>query len=221
VWLAADRPEEARRNAQEAIAQWPSTRYVLQHHQLMVGEAETELYMGSGMAAYARVERDAAALKKSLLLHTQVVRGKTLFLRGRCAIASIDADPASRKARLSETRKLVRKLERERMQWTAPLAAILSAGIASVEGNRPVAAASLRRAAELADAAGMSGYAHAARHQLGLWLGGAEGKELVEKAEDAMAAQGVRAPVRFASMLVPGRWATKAHPSAPDSRALP
>jgi hypothetical protein len=219
VWLAADQPEEARRNAREALAKWPSTSYVLQHWQLMVSEAEIELYVGNGLAAYMRLERDAVALKKSLLLHTQVLRGKTLFLRGRCAIASIDAHPASRGARLREARKLVRKLERERMPWTAPLAAILSAGIASAEGNPSGAAACLRTAIQLADAAAMAGHAHAARHQLGLLLGGDEGKDLVEKAQDAMEAQGVRAPARFASMLVPGYWATKAHLSAADSRA--
>jgi hypothetical protein len=221
VWLAPDRPKEARQNIREAIAQWSSTRYVLQHWQLMVGEAEIELYLGNGLAAYLRVEGDAAALKRSLLLHTQILRGKTLFLRGRCAIASLDADPALRTARLREARKLVRKLERERMQWTAPLAAILSAGIASAEGNPYGAAASLRTAIELADAADMAGHANAARHQLGLLLGGDMGADLVEKARDAMAAQGVRAPARFASMLVPGRWAARDHPSAADSRASP
>jgi hypothetical protein len=219
VWLAADRPDEARQSAREAIAQWPSTRYLLQHWQLMIGEAEIELYVGDGLASYARVERDAAALDKSLLLHTQVVRAKTLFVRGRCAIASIDADPASRRARLAETRRLVRGLERERMQWTAPLAAILSACIASAEDNRPVAAATLRMAAEIADAAGMSGYAHAVRHQLGLLYAGDDGRDLVAKAHEAMTAQGVRAPARFASMLVPGRWAPKPPMPAAAPRA--
>jgi hypothetical protein len=206
VWLAADRPEDARQNAQQAIAQWPSTRYVLQHWQLMVGEAETELYMGNGAAAYARVERDAAPLKKSLLLHTQVLYGKTLFLRGRCAIASLDADPALRGARLAETRKLAHKLERAGMPWMMPLAAILAAAAANAEGNRSSAAEWLRTATERADAADMSGHANAARHQLGLLLGGEEGQELIKRAHEAMAAQGVQAPARFASMLVPGRW---------------
>jgi Cdc6-like AAA superfamily ATPase len=216
VWLAADLPEEARRNAREAIAQWPSTRYVLQHWQLMVGEAEIELYVGNALAAYARVERDATAVRESMLLHTQVLRGKTLFLRGRCAIASLDADPALRAMRLAETRRLVRKLERERMPWTAALAAILSAGLASAQGARLRAAELLRRAAQLADAANMSGYANAARHQLGLHLGGDEGRHLAGKAHEAMAAQGVQAPARFASMLVPGRWAQQT-PTSPSA----
>jgi hypothetical protein len=209
VWLAADQPDEARRNAREAIARWPATRYLLQHWQFMIGEAEIELYAGDGLAAYMRLEKDAVALKKSLLLHTQIVYGKTLFVRGRCAIASLDADPALRGARLAEIRKLTQKLERARMPWMMPLAAILAAAAANAEGHRSSAAGWLRIAIERADAADMSGYVHAARHQLGLLLGGDDGRDFVAKAHEAMTTQGVRAPARFASMLVPGRWAPK------------
>ena len=52
----------------------------------------------------------------------------------------------------------------------------------------------------------MAGYATAARHQLGTLLGGDEGAQLVARAEEAMRAQGVRVPRRFAATLVPGRW---------------
>jgi hypothetical protein len=52
----------------------------------------------------------------------------------------------------------------------------------------------------------MAGYATACRHQLGVLLGGDEGAHLVARAEEAMKAQGVRAPARFAGTLVPGRW---------------
>jgi hypothetical protein len=48
--------------------------------------------------------------------------------------------------------------------------------------------------------------ADAARYQLGLLLGGDEGRALVESARSALAAQGVRAPLRFVSMSVPGRF---------------
>jgi len=92
------------------------------------------------------------------------------------------------------------------MVWTAPLAAILTAGVAKVEGDRASAAASLRAAVELAHAADMSLYATAARHELGLVLGGQEGAEIVARAQDDMKAQEIVAPARFAAMLVPGRW---------------
>ena len=52
----------------------------------------------------------------------------------------------------------------------------------------------------------MSGYASAARHQLGRLLGGDEGAALVLAAQAAMRAQGIHDPARFASTLVPGAW---------------
>jgi hypothetical protein len=51
-------------------------------------------------------------------------------------------------------------------------------------------------------------HAWAARHQLGLLLGGDEGAVLVAQAEQAMTTEGVRAPARMAGMLLPGRWST-------------
>jgi eukaryotic-like serine/threonine-protein kinase len=206
LWLAADDPEGARRNAQEAIGQWPRDRYLLQHWHLLYGEGEIELYVGDGAKAYARVARDTPALKKSLLLHVQHMRVQTAFLRGRCAIASLDAEPAFRRKRLAETRRLARQLENERMVWSAPFAAILTAAAASAEGDRSAAIAGLRSAIDLAHAASMSGYATAARYQLGSLLGGDEGRRLVLEAEEAMTAQGIRVPARFAATLVPGRW---------------
>jgi eukaryotic-like serine/threonine-protein kinase len=206
IWLAGDNPDAARRHARESMELWPHTRYLLQHWHRMFGEAEIELYVGEGAQAYARVERDAKAVKKSLLLNVQHMRAQTMFIRGRCAIASIAAQPALKSRRLAEARTLARRLEKEGMGWTAPFAAILSAGAASVEGDVPAAAAHLRSSIERAEAAKMGGYARAARHQLGMLMGGDEGKALVVSAEESMAAQGVVVPHRFASTLAPGRW---------------
>jgi hypothetical protein len=159
-----------------------------------------------GQRAYARVDRDTRALKKSLLLAVQHMRAQTAFLRGRCAIASLDAEPTMRARRLAETRRLARQLDKEGMRWTAPLAAILKAAVANAEGDRPRAIEALRSAIDLALAANMAGHAAAGRYQLGSLLGGEEGAELVARSEEAMSAQGVRKAARFAATLVPGRW---------------
>jgi eukaryotic-like serine/threonine-protein kinase len=204
--LVADDPEGARREAAQAMAIWPDDRYLLQHWHRLYGEGEIELYVGDGAKAYARVDRDSVPLKKSLLLKVQHMRVQTAFLRGRCAIASLEAEPAMRVQRLAETRRLARRLEREGMGWSAPFAAILDACVAHAEGDRASAIQGLKAAIDRAVAADMAGYATAARHQLGLLLGGEEGGELVARAEEAMRAQGVRVPARFASTLVPGRW---------------
>jgi serine/threonine protein kinase len=208
MWLAADDPEGARRNAEESMALWPKDRYLLQHWHRLYGEGEIELYVGDGAKAYARVDRDTAALKKSFLLNVQHMRVQTMFLRGRCAIASLVAEPALRAERLAEAKGIARRLEKENMPWIAPFAAILNAGVACAAGDRTKAAAELRMAIELAQTASMSGYVTAARHQLGVLIGGEDGQKLVLAAEQAMTAQGIRVPARFASTLVPGQWQT-------------
>ncbi len=208
--LAADDPERARRQTREAAAQWPRDKFLIQHWQVMRSDAEIELYAGDGSAAYERIEQEAEALKVSLLLNVQFLRALTAFVRGRAAVASAAAvAPPLRVTRLRTARRLVRQLEQERMPWTAALGALLRATVANAVGNRTAAKASLRAAIHLAQAADMQLYAAAGRYQLGLLLGGPEGKELVERAEDAMVAQEVRAPARFAAMLVPGRWSVE------------
>ena len=209
MWLAADDPQGARRNAEDTIALWPRDRYLLQHWHMMFGEGEIELYLGNGALAYARVSRDTRALKRSLLLTVQHMRAQTAFLRGRCAIASIEAEPALRDARLAETTVLADRLDKERMGWTAPFAAILRAAIANAKGDRSGAIVSLKEAIDLAKTAQMAGYETAARHQLGLLVGGDEGARMVASAEDAMKAEGIRVPARFAATLVPGRWGSE------------
>jgi hypothetical protein len=81
----------------------------------------------------------------------------------------------------------------------------VTAAVRNAEGDRSGAATSLREAASLAEAADMALYAAAARHQLALSLG-KSGTDLRSHADDAMLAQGIRAPARFASMLAPGVW---------------
>jgi hypothetical protein len=97
-------------------------------------------------------------------------------------------------------------LEQEGMPWCAALAAIVSGAASNADGDRAGASASLGRAIDLCLAADMPLYAAAARYQLGLLLGGEKGQERIAEAERAMRAQQVRAPSRFATMLVTGNW---------------
>lgn len=92
------------------------------------------------------------------------------------------------------------------MLWTAPLASLVDAAVADAEGDAARAATALRAAAERADAAHMTLHASSARYQLGRLLGGDDGERLRREAEAAMSAEGIRAPERIATMILPGRW---------------
>jgi serine/threonine protein kinase/tetratricopeptide (TPR) repeat protein len=206
LWLAADDPEGARGQITEAKAKWSHGKFLIQDWQVMRSEAEIDLYAGDGAKSYERLRRDAPALKESLLLKVQYMRALTAFARGRAAVASIDSAPERRAPRSAEAARLAHELEREKIAWTAPLAAIVAAAAANAIGDRERARASLENAIALAQAADMSLYAAAARHQLGRHLGGSRGQELVDRAAEAMRIQTVKVPERFATMLVPGRW---------------
>jgi eukaryotic-like serine/threonine-protein kinase len=204
--LAADDPEGARRQAREAMAQWSQSGFFVQQWQAMAFEPEIDLYVGDGGAAYDRLTRDLPALRRSLLLNVQFIRALTLYVRGRCAIGSIDSDPVGRRERVAEARAMSRRLAREGMPWTAPLSAMVKAAAENAAGKRAAAVAALRAAIDRAQLAGMSMHATAARHRLGELLGGEEGQKLMEIALQALRVQGIRDPSRWLAVFLPGRW---------------
>jgi serine/threonine protein kinase len=204
--LAADDPDGARAQVRDAKARWARGKYLIQDWQVMRSEAEVELYAGDAAKAYARLEQDARALRDSRLLSVQFIRGLTAFARGRAAVASVEAAPGQRAARLAEARRIARQLQRENMTWTAPLAAMVAAAEANMRKDTASAIDFLRSAIERAQAADMSLYATAARYQLGVLQGGDKGHALRQQAEELMRSQEIRFPARFAGMLVPGRW---------------
>jgi eukaryotic-like serine/threonine-protein kinase len=204
--LAADDPDLARRHLREAMAQWSQTGYLLQHWQAMHYEAEIELYVGDGARGYERIVRDQAAFRRSLLGNVQVLRVLMWYLRGRCAIASLDAVPAKRAARIAEARKLARRLARENMHWASLAGSILTASVANAAGDRAGAIAALRDVLAGATAAELMLHVAAAQYQLGSLLGGEAGKAMVAQADEEMASRGVRSSSRMAARLVPGRW---------------
>ena len=202
--LAADDPEKARRDVRAAMASWSQRGYLVQHWQGTRTEAEVDLYVGQAERAYGTMRRDAPALAKSFLVNGQFVRILTTELRGRCAIASAEADPRHRPGRISEGQRLARKLDREGMQYAALFAAILRAGAAAVRADEAVATEWLHVAIRIADEEQMLLHAAAARCALGALLGGDRGRDLTRRGHEAMEVLGVRAPARFAAMLVPG-----------------
>ncbi len=203
-WLAADDVDAARRNAAEAMTQWSKSGFLAQHWQAMLSEAQIDLYAGDASRAYARVARDRAPLGRSLLLRVQFVRAGTQYLRARCAVASMAAaSRRERAARLGEAEVMGRRLEREAMSWTAPLASLVAASVADAKGRAADAAVHLRAAIDRADTADMALFASASRFALGRLLGGDEGRALEGEARRWMTAQEIRAPERMTALLVP------------------
>jgi hypothetical protein len=60
---------------------------------------------------------------------------------------------------------------------------------------------------DLGQAADMGINGSVGRYRLGTLLGGDEGAAYVSRAREAMAAEEIKAPERWAQLIVPGRWA--------------
>jgi len=204
--LAADDPEGGRRQAREALDQWSQRAFFVQHWQAMAFVPDIDLYLGQGARAYEDFTTQLPALRRSLLLNVQFIRGVTHYTRGRCAVASIEARPELRRARVAEARRMARRLKRERMPWMIPLAAVVQAAADNAAGDHAAAVAALRSAVASAEGAGMAMHAVVARHRLGTLLGGEEGRSLVEASDRAMTAQGIKNPARWMAIYLPGTW---------------
>jgi hypothetical protein len=205
AWLVTGDVQATRDEVRRAMEAWSPRGYHLQHYRALLAEANIELYVGAGAVAYERVTRDWTKLRRSFLLRVQYVRADAHFVRARAALASA-ADPQVRQARCAEARHLAKLLAAERMDWTRVLADMILAGAASLDGTPDQAAGLSRVAIGRANAADMAIHATAIRYQLGVLLGGEEGQGMVAEANNAMASQGISQPVRFSSMMLPGRW---------------
>ena len=204
--LVADDPEGARRQGGDALAQWSQRAFSVQHFQAMAYVPDIDLYMGNGSKAYDDFTARLPDLKKSMLLNVQFVRGVSLYTQGRCAVASLESRPDLRRARLAEARKMARALRRARMPWTVTFAAVIAAAAENADGNVVAATLALREAIARADTTRMAMHATVARHRLGTILGGDEGRAMVDAANAAMTAEGIRCPERWLAVYLPGSW---------------
>jgi predicted Ser/Thr protein kinase len=203
AWLAADDPDEGEREGVESIERWSQKGFHRQHYSAMLARVQTALYRGDAEAAWRLFAEQQSRLRRSLITRVQVVRVESLYLQARCALAMADRNKGSRRF-LSVAHDGARRIARERRPWSDPIALLLRAGIAYVEGSPPLALRCLHDAADQFDRADMKLYAAVARRRIGMLQDDAPGRELQRQAEAWMGAQHIKNPVRMTRMLAPG-----------------
>ena len=169
----------------------------------MLARIQTALYRGNADAAWGLLDELEVILHRSSLTRIQVLRVESLYLRARSALAMAARHGSGRRF-LSVARAGARRIARERRPWSDPIALMLDAGVACLEGRTARAAECLNDAVDRFDRADMQLYAAVARRRLGTLQGGASGHELKRRAEEWMAAQDIKNPVAMTRMLAPG-----------------
>ena len=202
-WLAADDPDEGERVTLESIGRWSHKGFHRQHYSAMLARIQTALYRGNADAAWGLLGELDLILQRSSLTRIQVLRVESLYLRARSALA-MAARHGAHERFLPVARDAARRIARERMPWSDPIALLLEAAIAGLEGRTAPAVRGLHDAVGLFDRADMQLYAAVARRRLGALQGGADGRAVKDEAEQWMAAQGIRNPAAMTRTLAPG-----------------
>jgi hypothetical protein len=203
VWLTADDPDEGEREAIDSIARWSQKGFHRQHYSAMLARVQTALYRDDAEAAWRLLAEEQSMLRRSLLTRIKVLRVESLYMRARAALGIAGSGRSPRRF-LRIARDGARRIARERMLWSNPIALLLKAGIANLEGQVPLAVSYLHDAADRFDRADMQLYAAVARRRIGALQDDARGRELHRQAEEWMAAQTIRNPTAFTRMLAPG-----------------
>jgi hypothetical protein len=201
--LAADQPEQARSDVDDAMRTWSTRGYHPQHYYALMSQTLVELYQGNGAAAYTRISEGWPALDGSLLLKVQGLAITARYLRGSAAVAAA-VGTADRGRLLRSAARDAEALTKTKVEWSIPLSQLVLAGIAAVDGNRDQQRSLLQSAVHGFESAHMALYAAAARHALGGVLGGDEGRAARTAAESFMTSQKILRPRAFASLLAPG-----------------
>jgi hypothetical protein len=207
-WLRDGDSGEVRAAIEEAMSRLSRGRYPSQQHWACGALAELDLYDGRGRDAFERVARDFPRAWRARRFVVERVHVVARERRARCAILA-----ASQETRHSERARLLgvasrdaRWLRNAPPDYAKPWAAIVEAGVCSVQGNRAGAVAALERAIEAFDKAHDRFAAACARMRLGVLLGTEDdaGRAILEAGEAFMRAQGVKDPHRLAAGVVPG-----------------
>ena len=201
--LVHDDVATARRQTAETFGQWSRRGFHVQHFLELYSQARVDFYAGEGQGAYARVQQHWSAAASSQLLRAQFVRVIMHELRA-CAALFLARDAGDKGEKLlAAAERDIKRIAKEKMPWTDPVASLLSGCAEALRGHTESAVAQFQTSIEQAEAADMRFYAMAARHRLGQVVRGDEGRALCGGAEEWLAAQKVQQPRRWFALLTP------------------
>ncbi len=211
-WLArltCDQVEEAERGLRKVGKMiWPQFRSAKFYQ--IVGTIEIALYRGDGAEAWRLLCERWPEVERTTMLTIELGRTDAWQLRCRGALAAaVAAEEPGERARLIDSAKQdLRRLESQRLDWSDPLAQLLRAGVATLEGEVEQAAERLTAAEVGFETAEMELYATVSRLRRGQLAAatGQGGDELLTAADRWMLQQGIRKPGRMADALAPGVW---------------
>lgn len=213
VWLAADKPDEARRELQRVLVEWPPEQAFDVTWRVWTRAAATDIALYSGESPSVSTRR-RATLEHWLRRLTPkwqlwFVHNHFTAARRRLAAAAGCRDTRTHLALLEQAEAEADTIAGEGTHWGQPLSLLIRAGAAVTRGRVEDAVRLLASAEAGFVAADMALHAAVARRRRGELVGGDEGRALADAADAWMGGQSIRNPARITAMLAPGGWAAR------------
>ena len=205
--LAADRPEESRREVARGQQSLEGAGYYLQQLLNLLAGASIDIYQGDPLSAWERLDQGWSGLAKSRMLLLQSSRVLANWHRAAAALASarhLGTETSDGRRMLRAAGVATRRVAAVRADWARPVALTLQAALAATRGRTRRALDLLGTAEPLADGVDMSLLSSIIRRRRGELLGGDTGSALISSADLAMGAQGIVNPARLSEVYAPG-----------------
>jgi predicted Ser/Thr protein kinase len=203
LWLAADQPLEAEREADAAVARWSQGGFQRPQYLRLLTQVQVRLYRGQPDEAWDLIERHRTEFRRPLFRRVQHTRVEIANWRARCALAMAARDGDARRLHTVALEQ-AQRIARERMSWATPFSTLIRATVACQQGDRTAAIEALGAADDGFTSAGMHMHAAACRARLGTLTNDDQRETLRAAAERFMAAQDVRNSAAFLRVLAPG-----------------
>jgi hypothetical protein len=212
--LFADEPELAREELRRVMSRWSRQAFHSQHYYELVARVEIALYEGEAIFAWEHLSERWPEMVSSLILRFQLTRIEAFNLRARTTVAAAaamvrqpDRFEAHQVGRLLRQASAdARRIAREAMPWSNPLAQLIQAAIAAIQNDGQGALRLLTAAEAGFTSADMLLYQQLMRRRRGELIGGESGAALVAEADGWITEREVRKPERVAQLLAPGKW---------------
>lgn len=202
IELAHDRPEAATALLQDLARDLKAQSFGLREFTLLHCGWLIARYCGRESETWSQLEARWSEIEASKVLVVNIVRVTALAERGSAALAYAAAHKSAAHCRIAS--RCARQLARERLPHASALSGLLRARLERLQHNPAKALSLLNETSFRVDTAGMALLGHCVRRVAASLMAGSMGAMLVDEADRALRAQGVRDPARFAAMMAPG-----------------
>ena len=206
IWLCADDPDTAIRQVDDAMTEWTSDRFTMQHYQALLARVHISLYQNNNQEALNWFGEEEPRLLESHLLQNPFIAMELRVLKTRVLIA-LFAEPDSGIASEPLADVIIQEMTylfRSTSPWVIALGHYLKTIFDFHQDSTSLSISQVETAIRALEGTGLHHYARTARILKGKLLNNEEGKRLILGGLTEMSQRGVQNPSALLRIYLPG-----------------